>query len=882
MRKPCLILSMLFLSLLLSACGGSGSTAPPIPSVTHFSVSAPTPAVAGVPFQITVTALDVSGNVVTSFNAVVTLTSSDAQAVLLPIGLVAGTGTGSITLQTPGSQTIVAHYNSISSTSNPITVNASGPVASFMLSTPGTAVIGSPIQFTVTAIDSNGLTVTSYSGTVKFSSSDPLAHLPGNSPLTSGTGNFSATMGTSGNATISATDTSSARLTGVSNSIGVSGPATHYSFNNVPANIYTRVQFTVGITALDASNNLATSYSGAPQLKSTDSAAILPSTATLANGVGSVNVVFESPGNQTITATDSAKSTLTAASSTIAVAAVPALVVSSAPPPTATVGSNYYPHVVRVCLQYRMDPIPVCIRYGYKTVYGYPLVASGGVAGYSWSWAAAPSSSLPPAFSLKNNDITGTPPVGSVGNYQIIVTVTDSGTPPVNTPTPYTFTIQNPPPPVINSALLPPGATLNQPYSFTFAATQGLAPYSWSETGPLPASIAFSSSGVLSGTPSAAGSSSITVNVEDSLQQKTTTPLQVTLQVSADGFHSAASMKSPRVQHTATLLANGKVLVTGGDNTSPSTGELYDPSADTFTSVGNMSAAFDSHTATLLCDLSHLPCANDKVLIAGGSTSSAELFDPSTSEFTPIADTLAQRMAATATLLPNGKVLLAGGTTVTTSNTPGVVLSSAELFDPSALTFVYTGTMVSARQNYTATLLSDGKVLLVGGSDGSNALASAELFDPSNNSFAPSAGSLHTARWSHTATPLPNGKVFITGGWDSTNQALASAELYDPSTDSFSDITAPMITPRVDFTSTLLSNGTVLIVGGHDRNNNVFGNVEIFDPSSATFTSTGGLSTARYFHTATLLPGTAGVLVTGGYQKVSTGLQPLSSAEVYQ
>jgi len=215
------------------------------------------------------------------------------------------------------------------------------------------------------------------------------------------------------------------------------------------------------------------------------------------------------------------------------------------------------------------------------------LAASGGVGSYTWGWAAAPSSSLPPSFSLKNNDITGTPPVGSIGNYQIIVTVTDSGTPPSNTPTPYTFTIQNPPPPVIGSALLPPGATLSQPYSFTFTATQGLAPYSWSETGSLPVGLAFSSSGVLSGTPTAVGSSPITVNVEDSLQQETTTPLQITLQVFAHGFHSAASMNSPRVQHTATLLANGKVLVTGGSNINPSTGELYDPSANTFTSVGN-------------------------------------------------------------------------------------------------------------------------------------------------------------------------------------------------------------------------------------------------------------------------------------------------------
>lgn len=880
MNRTSLVLILVACLPFLNACD-SGSSTPPPPSVTHFSVSAPSPAIVGVSFQITVTALDATGNVVTSFNGVVTLTSSDAQAVLQPIALLAGTGSGPVILQTPGSQTITAQYNSISSRSNPIAVNASGPAASFVVSAPGTAVIGSAVQFTVTAIDSNGLTVANYSGTVKFSSSDPLAHLPGNSPLTSGTGNFSAIMGTSGNATITATDTSSANLTGFSNSIAVSGPATHYSLN-VPANINTRTQFSVGITALDASNNPATSYSGTAQLKSTDSAAIFPSTVALSAGAGSVNVVFESPGNQTLTATDTVKSSITDISSPVAVAGAPALVITSAVPPAATVDSNYYPHVERVCLQFSGPPVIFCERYGYRTVDGYPLAASGGVGSYTWTWAAAPGSSLPPSFSLKKNDITGTPPAGSVGNYQIIVTVTDSGTPPVNTPTPYTFVIQNPPAPVINSVLLPPGATLNQPYSFAFVATQGLAPYSWSETGALSAGLTFSSSGVLSGTPTAVGSSPITVNVEDSLQQEATTPLQITLQVFADGFHSAASMNSPRVQHTATLLANGKVLVTGGSNINPSTGELYDPSANTFTSVGNMGAAFYSHTATLLCDLSHLPCANGKVLIAGGPTSSAELFDPATNGFTPIANTLAQRLSATATLLPNGKVLLAGGTTVTTSTTPGAVLSSAELFDPSAATFANVGTMVSPRQNYTATLLSNGKVLLVGGSDGSNALASAELFDPSNNSFALSGGSLHAARWSHTATLLSNGKVFITGGWDSTNQALASAELYDPTADSFSTVTASMITARADFTSTLLSNGTVLIVGGHNQSNDVFANVEIFDPSSATFTSTGGLSIPRYLHTATLLPGTAGVLVTGGFEQGSSGVQPLSSAEIYQ
>jgi hypothetical protein len=825
-------------------------------------------------------ALDTSGNVVTSFNGTITLSSSDTQAVLPPLPLVAGVGTGNITLKTAGTQTVAAHYSSISTTSNPISVTTSGPAASFQVSAPASAVIGTAIQFSVSALDTNGLVVGNYSGTIRFTSSDPLAQLPGNSHLTNGTGTFPAKLGTSGNASITATDTSSATLNGVSNPIAVSGPVTQYSLS-VPTDINTRVQFTINITALDASNNPATSYSGTAQLTSTDSKADLPSTISLSAGTGSATIVMQTPGNQKITATDSSKPSITATSSPIAVAAVPALVISSAPPPAATVGANYYPHLVYTCFQWVFPRL--CIRSGLKTIYGYPLLASGGVSPYTWSWTAG-ASSLPPGLTLSNNVIEGTSPVGSVGTYEIVVTVTDSGTPSVSTPTSYNFTIQNPSPPVVNAALLPPGATLNQPYSFTFAATQGLAPYSWSESGLLPPGISFSSAGQLSGTPTAAGSSPITVSVQDSLNQAST-PLPITLQVFSRGFHPASSMNTARAQHTATLLANGKVLIAGGDMDTPSSAELYDPSADTFTSLGRLSVAFRSHTATLLCNLSELPCANDKVLIAGGPTPGAELFDPSTNTFTVAGSSLAQRLFATATLLSNGKVLLAGGASSPAATAPPVVFSSAELFDPSSATFSATGAMVSARQHSTATLLSNGKVLLVGGLDNQgNTLSSAELFDPSNNSFAASAGTLGTARWSHTATLLSNGKVFITGGWDSNNQALASAELYDPSTDSFSIITTSMITPRADFTSTLLPNGTVLIVGGSDHNNNVFSNVEIFDPSTATFTSTGGLNTARYSHTATLLSGTAGVLVTGGYEyeQASTGLQPLSSAEVYQ
>ena len=335
---------------------------------------------------------------------------------------------------------------------------------------------------------------------------------------------------------------------------------------------------------------------------------------------------------------------------------------------------------------------------------------------------------------------------------------------------------------------------------------------------------------------------------------------------------TTGSMNAARAAHTATLLPNGKVLITGGTDTwfALSSTELYDPATGTFTSIGSMTAARDRHTATLL--------PNGKVLITGGyngssGSSSVELYDPTTGTFTVTGSMTAARCYPTATLLPNGKVLITGG-----YDNGGFNLSSAELYDPATGTFTATGSMTAGREEHAATLLPNGKVLITGGTDdGSLYFSSAELYDPATGTFT-AIGSMTAARGEHIATLLPNGKVLITGGWNNGIE-LSSAELYDIGIDATRadkfTATGSMAVARDDAAITLLPNGKVLIAGG----NNVSGNLssaELYDPATGTFATTGNMSAARYYHSATLLPN-GKVLIAGG-----VGVGPfLSSAELY-
>jgi 6-phosphogluconolactonase (cycloisomerase 2 family) len=197
---------------------------------THFSVSAPGTATIGTPFNVTVTALNASNATVPGYTGIVHFTSSDGGAVLpANTTLTAGTGTLSVTLGTAGSQTVTATDTvtaSITGTSGAVTVSAAPlPATHFLVSAPGTATASTPINVTVTALNSANAAVPGYTGTVHFTSSDGSAVLPVNTALTAGTGTLAVTLKTAGNQTITATDTASASITGTSGTVAVAAGA---------------------------------------------------------------------------------------------------------------------------------------------------------------------------------------------------------------------------------------------------------------------------------------------------------------------------------------------------------------------------------------------------------------------------------------------------------------------------------------------------------------------------------------------------------------------------------------------------------------------------------------------------------------------------------
>jgi hypothetical protein len=430
-------------------------------------------------------------------------------------------------------------------------------------------------------------------------------------------------------------------------------------------------------------------------------------------------------------------------------------------------------------------------------------------------------------FNSTTGVLSGTPAAGTSGAYNLTFKASNGVLPDVS----QSFTLS-----VISSTqMTAPVITSTSNTSFmteisgSFSVTTTGNPNpTLSYTGTLPAGVTFdTATGILSGTPSAnnaAGAYPIIFTAKNGISPDATQNFALNVMVSP--IKSTGYMTINRAYHTATLLPNGKTLIAGG----------YYQQGD---------KAYE--------------------------TNEAELYDPSTGKFTSTGNMASARQLHTATLLPNGKVLIVGGYNLLAYNT-STIITQAEIYDPTTGTFTTTGYTNDYHSNHTATLLANGKVLIAGGLDGYyDPTTSAELYDPSTGTFT-TTGGLNGRRSNHTATLLPNGKVLVAGGYSvnsSTIIATASSELYDPITGKFTT-TGNLITARGEFTSTLLGNGKVLVAGGFVNNTPLGGAfpdvaAELYDPLSGTFTVTSKMTYSRHAHTATLL-NNGNVLIMGGQE----------------
>jgi hypothetical protein len=374
------------------------------------------------------------------------------------------------------------------------------------------------------------------------------------------------------------------------------------------------------------------------------------------------------------------------------------------------------------------------------------------------------------------------------------------------------------------------------------------------------------------------------------------------------------TMSSARAAHAADITgqaANAPALVAGGialggSNVVLNSAELFNPDTVKFiaTRPDNTTPITMNHNRALFT-ATFIPSIN-RVLVAGGTTlvdssgapllftSSAELFNPITRTFADTRNTMTTaRSGHTATLLPDGTVLITGG--LLASN---LISDTAEIFDPRTGLFIpLVAKMSNARVYHTASLMAAGpqagRVLIAGGVGGNAVLNnSADIYDPAAHIFIPVPGGMHETRQFHAASALVDGRVLITGGFITLPDialfvptvSTNSAEIFVPGATAalshFVFTNNNMSSARAEHTSTLLPNIQVLVAGGvgTDSPMLVAQTADLFNPATNRFTATGMMTTPRDLHTATLLNcGTP--LLTGGILNVPSVGQ--NTAELY-
>jgi len=336
-------------------------------------------------------------------------------------------------------------------------------------------------------------------------------------------------------------------------------------------------------------------------------------------------------------------------------------------------------------------------------------------------------------------------------------------------------------------------------------------------------------------------------------------------------WHRTGNMRNASAP-AAILLQDGRVIVAGGDgpNGLLASAELYNPANGQWTTTGSMHTAGGGAMTVL---------QNGQVLVTGAD---AELYNPSTGMWTVTANLSTPLYSYTQTLLPNGKVLVAGGYARNCGGGPCPILSSAELYDPSTGTWTPTGSMNTARSGHRATLLPNGLVLVAGG-DGAT---SAELYNPATGQWIPT-GSMNVARIYHYAVLLANGQVLVLFGSNGLTGTglVTTTELYDPVTGNWTVNGSTGSSAQFGFTVTLLNTGKVLIAGGancvYPRPCVEVSTAELYDPSVGASTFTGSLNIARSGHSAILLTN-GQVLVAGGMvEKPNHTFDFTNTAELY-
>ena len=354
---------------------------------------------------------------------------------------------------------------------------------------------------------------------------------------------------------------------------------------------------------------------------------------------------------------------------------------------------------------------------------------------------------------------------------------------------------------------------------------------------------------------------------------------------SSGSFTLTGSLNIAPYNHTATLLPSGEVLVTGGLGvngvyTSLASAELYDPKKEKWTMTGSMSVGRTAFTATLL--------ANGEVLVAGGSDyqiscyATAELYNPSTSQWRLTGSMNQPRCLHSVTLLPNGEVLVSGGVnSIYDTNTATV--SGAEIYNPQTGTWKTTGSLNVSRADAATSLLQNGQVLTAAGynNTGNNNpntyLTSAELYDPSTGQWRFTGSISGTVGLPTNPVILTNGDVLIAG----------FAQFFVPNTGSWAATGALPTLTGPPTKAALLGNGNALGTGGECKSTKYYScgfaptNVAyLYSFAGNSWSQTGSMNYGRFYHTMTLLP-SGEVLVTGGVEGKSAYRTVLSKTELY-